>query len=276
MLRRCWFIVNVSVLTEGWDHPPTSCVVLLRPCACKSTFIQMIGRGLRILNQEEYPGVLKTDCLVLDFGNATLTHGSLEQLAQLEDSSQVKKSREESTKVCPRCQGSILAIEPKCPLCSLEFREPEVKPVEGVLEAEDFVMREIELLKYSPFQWAPLDQGQESLMASGFKAWSRVVFKNDQWHAVGGLHKEKTRLLTRGDKMSCLAAAHDWMTVRETADGAHKTRGWLTLPPTASQLRHLPDHWNDYDLNRYQAALLITLKFKNDEIETVLSQGGSL
>lgn len=24
-------IVNVAVLTEGWDHPPTSCVVLLRP-----------------------------------------------------------------------------------------------------------------------------------------------------------------------------------------------------------------------------------------------------
>ena len=23
-------IVNVAVLTEGWDHPPTSCVVLLR------------------------------------------------------------------------------------------------------------------------------------------------------------------------------------------------------------------------------------------------------
>ena len=24
-------VVNVAVLTEGWDHPPTSCVVLLRP-----------------------------------------------------------------------------------------------------------------------------------------------------------------------------------------------------------------------------------------------------
>ncbi len=24
-------VVNVAVLTEGWDHPPTDCVVLLRP-----------------------------------------------------------------------------------------------------------------------------------------------------------------------------------------------------------------------------------------------------
>jgi superfamily II DNA or RNA helicase len=39
-------ITNVSVLTEGWDHPPTSCVVLLRPSSYKSTMIQMVGRGL--------------------------------------------------------------------------------------------------------------------------------------------------------------------------------------------------------------------------------------
>jgi len=40
-------IVNVAVLTEGWDHQPTSCIVLLRPSSYKSTMIQMIGRGLR-------------------------------------------------------------------------------------------------------------------------------------------------------------------------------------------------------------------------------------
>lgn len=76
--------------------------------------------------------------------------------------------------------------------------------------------------------------------------------------------------------MSCLAAADDWMDQHETDDRAHKTRSWLTLPPTPNQLRHLTDHENDYDMTRYQAALLITLKIKNDEIETVLNQGGSL
>ncbi|MFM7689878.1 MAG: DEAD/DEAH box helicase, partial [Alphaproteobacteria bacterium] len=38
-------IVNVAVLTEGWNHPPTSSVVLLRPSSYKSTMIQMVGRG---------------------------------------------------------------------------------------------------------------------------------------------------------------------------------------------------------------------------------------
>ncbi|MFN9969311.1 MAG: DEAD/DEAH box helicase, partial [Phycisphaerae bacterium] len=72
-------IVNVAVLTEGWDHPPTGCVVLLRPSSRKATMIQMVGRGLRTVSPDEHPGLVKTDCIVLDFGTSTLLHGSLEQ-----------------------------------------------------------------------------------------------------------------------------------------------------------------------------------------------------
>ena len=77
-------IVNVAVLTEGWDHPPTSCVVLLRPSSYKSTMIQMVGRGLRTIDPEEHPGVIKTDCVVLDFGTSSLIHGTLEQDVDLD------------------------------------------------------------------------------------------------------------------------------------------------------------------------------------------------
>ena len=59
-------IVNVAVLTEGYDYTPTSCIVLLRPSSYKSTLIQMIGRGLRVVDPAEHPGVIKTDCVVLD------------------------------------------------------------------------------------------------------------------------------------------------------------------------------------------------------------------
>src|SRR3546814_20976180 len=58
-------LVNVAVLTEGYDYTPTSCIVLLRPSSYKSTFIQMVGRGLRVVDPAEHPGVIKTDCVVL-------------------------------------------------------------------------------------------------------------------------------------------------------------------------------------------------------------------
>jgi superfamily II DNA or RNA helicase len=63
-------VVNVAVLTEGFDAPPVSCVVLTRPCSFKATMVQMIGRGLRTVDQEEFPGVIKTDCIVMDFGTS--------------------------------------------------------------------------------------------------------------------------------------------------------------------------------------------------------------
>ena len=72
-------VVNVAVLTEGFDAPPVSCIVLTRPCSYKSTMVQMIGRGLRIIDPELYPNTIKKDCLVLDFGTSIMTHGALDE-----------------------------------------------------------------------------------------------------------------------------------------------------------------------------------------------------
>jgi len=274
-------IVNVSVLTEGWDHPPTSCVVLLRPCAHHATFIQMVGRGLRPVTLEEYPGVVKTDCLILDFGNASLLHGKLEQIVILEDRQTEDEKEAENKKtliqICPECKERVFSLEPACPECGYKSPEPEHKEhKEGSLKAEDFSMREINLLEQSCFAWLSLEEDPQTLMASGLRAWSRLVFREGQWYAIGGLHKEKTHLLAMGDKTTCLDAADDWMNRQESDDRAHKTKSWLTLPPTPNQLLHLPAHENNYNLTRYEAALLITLKFKSDEIERILKRERSL
>ena len=77
-------IVNVAVLTEGWDHPPTSCVF----CCARLSKInndQMIGRGLRTVDARIHPGVTKSDCIILGFGTSSLTHGTLEQDIELDD-----------------------------------------------------------------------------------------------------------------------------------------------------------------------------------------------
>src|SRR5690606_4351458 len=111
-------IVNVAVLREGWDHPPTSCVVLLRPSSYKSTMIQMIGRGLRTVDPEEYPGVVKTDCIVLDFGTSSLTHGTLEQDVDLDGKTE---PGEAPTKSCPGCGADIPLAATECPLCGEAF-----------------------------------------------------------------------------------------------------------------------------------------------------------
>lgn len=60
-------LVNCMVLTEGFDAPHTSCVVIGRPTLNPGLYIQCVGRGLRLS-----PG--KTDCLVIDIAGASLKH----------------------------------------------------------------------------------------------------------------------------------------------------------------------------------------------------------
>lgn len=58
------FLFNVGVLTEGYDDPAISCVVMARPTSSRALYAQCAGRGLRIA-----PG--KVDCLLVDLvGNA--------------------------------------------------------------------------------------------------------------------------------------------------------------------------------------------------------------
>ncbi len=54
------FLVNVSVLTTGFDAPHVDVIAILRPTESVSLFQQIVGRGLRLS-----PG--KKDCLILDY-----------------------------------------------------------------------------------------------------------------------------------------------------------------------------------------------------------------
>jgi DNA repair protein RadD len=54
------YLVNVAVLTTGFDAPHIDLIAILRPTESVTLYQQIVGRGLRLS-----PG--KTDCLVLDY-----------------------------------------------------------------------------------------------------------------------------------------------------------------------------------------------------------------
>ncbi len=58
--KKLRFLVNVSVLTTGFDAPHVDVIAILRPTESASLYQQIVGRGLRLS-----PG--KTDCLILDY-----------------------------------------------------------------------------------------------------------------------------------------------------------------------------------------------------------------
>jgi len=62
-------LTNCMVLTEGFDAPWTSCVVIARPTKSAGLYCQMAGRALRLS-----PETGKTDALILDVMGASTRH----------------------------------------------------------------------------------------------------------------------------------------------------------------------------------------------------------
>ena len=60
------------VLTEGWDQPEVSCLVLARPTRHMGLYRQMVGRVLR-------PAPGKADALILDHAGAVFEHGFVDE-----------------------------------------------------------------------------------------------------------------------------------------------------------------------------------------------------
>ena len=261
---RAQVVVNVAVLTEGYDYTPTVCMVLLCPSSYKSAFIQMVGRGLRTVDPQEFPGIIKSDCIVLDFGTASLMHGSLEQEVNLDGH---LHDGDAPTKDCPDCGAIVPLACMECPLCGYVWqRQPQEF---GVLS--DFIMSEIDLLKRSNFRWCDLFGSDDALMATGFNAWGGIFFLNGRWHAVGGAKDVQPHLLAVGERTVCMAKADDWLNDHETADSAHKTRRWLNEPPTQRQLQYLPQAMRaDFGMTRYQASTLLSFHFNKSSIQRLV------
>lgn len=269
-------LVNVGVLTEGWDCQLVSAVLLLRPCSHKSTMIQMVGRGLRKLDPERYPWAEKDDCIVLDFGHSILTHGDLEAGARIKN----KEKRTAEPCTCKKCGVQYPSNLADCPVCG---QPEEEKPgrIESAREAlEKFGMTEVEIIEASPFRWEHLWDGAVSV-CSAMTAWAVVVHAKVgevKWFtAVGAVDKGKVRVLCRSrDRVKAIASADDYMRQHGDRDVARKSKSWLTSPPTDKQRSALGLGPLNFGTNRYRAACLLTWKFQQERIyKAVMGQHAS-
>jgi DNA repair protein RadD len=68
-------VVQVDVLTVGFDYPQLDCIITGRPTSSISWWYQFVGRGTRI-----DPYGLKKDCLVVDFVGSVQRFGKVEEL----------------------------------------------------------------------------------------------------------------------------------------------------------------------------------------------------
>jgi len=254
-------ILNVAVLTEGWDCQPVSCVVLVRPCSSKSVMLQMVGRGLRKLDPERYPGQTKSDCVIMDFGYSLVTHGNLEADVRLIQKAKDAEPGEAPEKTCKGCGMKLPISVMVCPICGYED-----KISRGILE--EFRMTEVELLDASPFMWESLFDGLV-LVANGMQAWAAVISFGGNFWAVGAVEGQRVQKVdVSDDKIMAISSADDFLRTNGDTSLCRKTRSWLNLPPTAKQLQLLGSSASMFNMNRYRASCLLTWNFNQNKIRT--------
>jgi DNA repair protein RadD len=108
------YLVNVGVLTTGFDAPHIDCIALLRPTMSAGLYYQMVGRGFRLS-----PG--KKDCLVLDFAGNVLRHGPIDAIDGTNTYDHEGGDGVAKAKECPECQQLLALAVGTCPSCGYCF-----------------------------------------------------------------------------------------------------------------------------------------------------------
>lgn len=119
-------LCNVDLIGEGFDVPDCSTVIMLRPTASLSLFIQQSMRGMRYR-----PG--KVSKIIDHVGNVE-RHGFPDTDRVWSLKGEVKASSGGSSpqvKMCKSCFATVPAGTTECPYCGAAF-EPEATPVEVV------------------------------------------------------------------------------------------------------------------------------------------------
>lgn len=121
-------MINVAKLTKGYDYPPIDLVVLKLKTKKLTKYIQMCGRGSRVLPSEQNLPIeqrTKKKFTVLDYGQNWKPphyHWDYEHdWANLWQGKPPKRPGVPPIKYCPQCEYLVPASAKKCPNCGYEF-----------------------------------------------------------------------------------------------------------------------------------------------------------
>jgi len=247
-------LINVAILTEGWDYPPISCVVLLRQSSFKSTMIQMIGRGLRTIDSAIYPNIVKKDCVVLDFGISTVLHGSLEQEVDLETKFIKKVKKDAKKKNCKACDREIPVQTKKCQFCGHQH-EAEIKED---LHHVDVVL--IDMFKKSETPWVKIDSNTSYIAT--FNYWCCLKKSEQSLMLLGGskAKEEEPEIIYQGnDARKAVDLANRFIKKREKPYAIQNFINMANFEATKQQMKYIPAQYKD--LSQAEASVILSFQF---------------
>ena len=258
-------LTNCAVLTEGYDEPAVSCIVVAQPTRSRNRYVQIVGRGTR-----RHPD--KTDCLVLDVVGATDDH-SLVTIPSL--FGVVSKRRQQAL----ARGGAVSQVV-------LEDRDEQVKL--GAIRAEEVTLFRkiaatgIAWVKAPDPRWPHVSRYQRSLGRddAGNPLPTVVLARTSDdstegW--VAGIQNpdgSKAVLIMDVPLETATGVAEDYVRKHGVARLVELDAKWRRRPPTPKQLRaaerwHLPvdQQWTAGDLSAALDAHIAMIQSKKEHAD---------
>jgi len=181
-------VVNVNILTTGFDDPEIDLIALLRPTKSPVIHVQTIGRGTR-------PAPNKDHCLILDFAGNTERLGPINDIVPYKKMKTSDKPGEPITKRCPACDTIHHPTTKICDFCGHVFK------FKTLLQS---TAKEVDVLRDKTLVW---------LKVSGVKY---------------ALHKKKNTPSMMKVTYTCgLREYNEYVCVEHKGWAGHKAKYWL-------------------------------------------------
>lgn len=170
---RC--LVNVAVLTTGFDVPEIDAIAMLRATKSPVLYVQIAGRGMRLADG-------KTDCLWADFTDTTLRLGPVDAV---KGRLATRGGKQEAPfRLCPECGSRNIAAATECLDCGHQFPPKEVikhgDKARGAAVLSDQLPRE-QLVQISGVTYHEHLGQQSGLMSMRVDYWSGLEVVCSEW-----------------------------------------------------------------------------------------------
>jgi len=205
-------VVNVGVLTEGYDEPSVDCILVARPTKSRPLCQQLVGRGCR-----KFPG--KENCLILDVVGIARRH-SLANMAGLlgVDPRDIKKGK-----------SGLEAIA-----ADISRKEKQAAARGKLVHAEVDLWREMQKAQFS---WVQTPKGFALSIADALLTLEKV---GDGWGVLVN-RKDKPRTILSATRQGVAVEmaqgmAEDYARKNGSQHLVSKNAAWRERPPSPKQL----------------------------------------
>lgn len=249
---------NCSVLTEGWDDPGMSCLILARPTRSALLFTQIVGRGLRLHPPD------KEDCLVIDLADACAGKKPVGLPTLMGLPSDLDCEGEKLHEVAKRYRE----LEAKSPEEASRVRS--AKDIDTAWERIDLfrpAQLSPDVVEYSQYIWIEVGPQHWVLNIGGEEREKMAIEADPLGNYVVSLNSAReTKILGQtADMVSAFSRSDRWVKNNRSDKTVllDQNAAWRTQPPSEAQLKWLKKYNIPItaDMTKGQASLILDKLF---------------